>query len=428
MLPSSRMISQMTPAGARPASRARSTAPSVCPARTSTPPRRARSGNTWPGVTTSAGGGVGADRRADGGGAVGGRDAAPDAVPRVDRHRERGAERRAVLAHHHGEPEPLALVLGERQADESAPVRRHEVDVLGRDALGGDAEIALVLPVLVVHEDDHAPGANLRRALLRWERCWTRDAGVAPSRGYRGPPGEARARAGPACRPDGARPGGLDRTSLLSRTMAASQGPGPLAPVHRITMITAFLGALAYLGWELNQLCPHRRPADQPASRACGRRGGRARLLPSQSAGAPRREAAAVASPSRRLAAPHHRGGANVPAPLLSGRRVSRPRARSSLTTRRVMAPRSGKSIRTRNTQSTAGVSAMYASVRFSCTRCMKYSATSAALVAASSTSPAPIGEPRKRRVGEPDLEGRQKGEPHEDVQISALLLGDVGG
>ena len=54
MLPSSRMISQMTPAGARPASRARSTAPSVCPARTSTPPRRARSGNTWPGVTTSA--------------------------------------------------------------------------------------------------------------------------------------------------------------------------------------------------------------------------------------------------------------------------------------------------------------------------------------------------------------------------------------
>jgi len=48
--------------------------------------------------------------------------------------------------------------------------------------------------------------------------------------------------------------GSLDRTSLLSRTMAASQGPGPLAPVHRITMITAFLGALAYLGWELNQL------------------------------------------------------------------------------------------------------------------------------------------------------------------------------
>ena len=99
-------------------------------------------------------------------GAVGRRDAAPDAVARVDRDRERGAERRAVLAHHHGQPEPLAALLGERQADEPAPVRRHEVDVLGRDALGRDAEIALVLPVLVVHEDDHAPGADLRERFL----------------------------------------------------------------------------------------------------------------------------------------------------------------------------------------------------------------------------------------------------------------------
>src|SRR5262245_20273161 len=54
MVPSSRRISQMTPAGANPARRARSTAPSVCPARTRTPPRRARSGKTWPGVTMSA--------------------------------------------------------------------------------------------------------------------------------------------------------------------------------------------------------------------------------------------------------------------------------------------------------------------------------------------------------------------------------------
>ena len=53
--PSSRMISQMTAAGSRPARRARSTEPSVWPERTSTPPRRARSGKTWPGVTRSSG-------------------------------------------------------------------------------------------------------------------------------------------------------------------------------------------------------------------------------------------------------------------------------------------------------------------------------------------------------------------------------------
>ena len=45
----------MTAAGARPASRARSTEPSVWPARTSTPPARARSGKTWPGRARSSG-------------------------------------------------------------------------------------------------------------------------------------------------------------------------------------------------------------------------------------------------------------------------------------------------------------------------------------------------------------------------------------
>ncbi len=45
------MISQITPLGLSPASRETSTAASVWPARTSTPPSRAISGKTWPGVT-----------------------------------------------------------------------------------------------------------------------------------------------------------------------------------------------------------------------------------------------------------------------------------------------------------------------------------------------------------------------------------------
>ena len=55
MVPSSFMISQITAAGLRPASRARSTPASVCPVRSSTPPGRAMSGNTWPGCTSSSG-------------------------------------------------------------------------------------------------------------------------------------------------------------------------------------------------------------------------------------------------------------------------------------------------------------------------------------------------------------------------------------
>ena len=49
------MISQITPDGLRPARRARSIAASVWPTRSSTPPRLAFSGNTWPGWTTSRG-------------------------------------------------------------------------------------------------------------------------------------------------------------------------------------------------------------------------------------------------------------------------------------------------------------------------------------------------------------------------------------
>ena len=55
MVPSSFIISQITPAGPSPARRARSTAASVCPGRSNTPPGLARMGKTWPGITRSAG-------------------------------------------------------------------------------------------------------------------------------------------------------------------------------------------------------------------------------------------------------------------------------------------------------------------------------------------------------------------------------------
>ena len=54
IVPSSRMISHSTAAGVSPARRARSQHASVCPARTSTPPGCAISGNTCPGWTMSA--------------------------------------------------------------------------------------------------------------------------------------------------------------------------------------------------------------------------------------------------------------------------------------------------------------------------------------------------------------------------------------
>src|SRR2546428_832556 len=55
IVPSSFITSQITPAGYRPAIRARSTAASVWPVRTRTPPVRERSGNMWPGRARSLG-------------------------------------------------------------------------------------------------------------------------------------------------------------------------------------------------------------------------------------------------------------------------------------------------------------------------------------------------------------------------------------
>ncbi|MNY34386.1 hypothetical protein D3C86_1687230 [compost metagenome] len=54
MVPSSFITSTITEAGVKPARRAKSQPASVCPARVSTPPSRARNGKMWPGCTMSA--------------------------------------------------------------------------------------------------------------------------------------------------------------------------------------------------------------------------------------------------------------------------------------------------------------------------------------------------------------------------------------
>ncbi len=51
--------------------------------------------------------------------------------------------------------------LGQRQADEAAAFAHHEVDVLGPHFFGGHDEIAFVLAIFVVDDDDHAARAYL---------------------------------------------------------------------------------------------------------------------------------------------------------------------------------------------------------------------------------------------------------------------------
>jgi hypothetical protein len=102
---------------------------------------------------------------ADGGGAIGRGDPGGGAGTQVDRDREGGAVRFTVHRDHLWQVQTRQVLLGHRHADNAARVADHERHRLRRRVLGGHDEVALVLPVLVIHDDDHAPGAQLREDL-----------------------------------------------------------------------------------------------------------------------------------------------------------------------------------------------------------------------------------------------------------------------
>src|SRR4029434_3715759 len=89
-----------------------------------------------------------------------------DSLARLDGDRERRLERRLVLRGHEVEPELVAAVAREREADQAAPVSRHEVDRLGRDELGGHREVALARAVRRIADDAHLALADVLDGLL----------------------------------------------------------------------------------------------------------------------------------------------------------------------------------------------------------------------------------------------------------------------
>ena len=94
-------------------------------------------------------------------GAVGGGNAGGHAFCRLDRNGEIGAERRLVARHHQRQVELAAARLGQRQADQAAAMLGHEVDGFRRDEFGGQHQVALVLAVFLVHQDDHFAGLEV---------------------------------------------------------------------------------------------------------------------------------------------------------------------------------------------------------------------------------------------------------------------------
>ncbi len=160
------MISQMTPAGFSPARREISTAASVWPARTSTPPSRASSGKMWPGLTISLARTCGLAATAT----VCARSAAemPVVMPsRASIDTVKAVEWRLALCRAIG-GRPSRATCAESSARQISPRPCLAMKLIAAASANsaGDDEVALVLAVLVVDEDEHAPGLRLRENVL----------------------------------------------------------------------------------------------------------------------------------------------------------------------------------------------------------------------------------------------------------------------
>jgi len=73
----------------------------------------------------------------------------------LDADGKSGVVRALVVDGHHGQSQTIHTLGGHAQTDQPTAVSGHKIDVLRGNLGGCDSEIALVLPVLVVHQDDH---------------------------------------------------------------------------------------------------------------------------------------------------------------------------------------------------------------------------------------------------------------------------------
>jgi hypothetical protein len=105
-------------------------------------------------------------RSLDGQRTVLGRDARRDPFSGFDGNREGRTVRALVVARHLRQTQLPAARLGQRQTDEAAAKPGHEVDRLGSHMLGGKDQIALVLAIFLVHQDNHASGPHFNNDLF----------------------------------------------------------------------------------------------------------------------------------------------------------------------------------------------------------------------------------------------------------------------
>ena len=93
--------------------------------------------------------------------ALRGTDTGADLLGGVDRHGEIGLMLGAVIAHHQRQVELPCALWSDRHADQAAGFGGKEINDLRRGLLGGNDQVAFILTVLIIHQDDHSAGADV---------------------------------------------------------------------------------------------------------------------------------------------------------------------------------------------------------------------------------------------------------------------------
>src|SRR5580658_4779428 len=94
-----------------------------------------------------------------------------DASPlRVDRERKGSAVIESIPRGHQAQFQGIRSLTSNSQTDQSARVSSHEVDGIRSDHLRSNHEIALVLAVFVIDDDNHPSSLEFRESLHRLMR------------------------------------------------------------------------------------------------------------------------------------------------------------------------------------------------------------------------------------------------------------------
>ena len=90
-------------------------------------------------------------------------------IVRVDADRKRRLVIVRVVLHHLPNRKFVQTAADDRRADQPARVRRHEIHMFRREFFRSDNDIALVLAILIVHDDEHPAVFNVLDCLFN--RC-----------------------------------------------------------------------------------------------------------------------------------------------------------------------------------------------------------------------------------------------------------------